>query len=88
MLNKLYQDSASMVWNGNPVQGSEKIQQFLDKLPISVHTVDSLDGQPIPCKLMNRAHHLNSQTFVLFTKSSHFKWLLAFDFNNILSFNS
>ncbi|XP_072040251.1 NTF2-related export protein 2-like [Amphiura filiformis] len=51
VLNKLYQDSASMVWNGNPVQSSAKIQQFLDKLPISEHTVDSLDSQPIPPEL-------------------------------------
>ncbi|XP_038056179.1 NTF2-related export protein 2-like [Patiria miniata] len=48
LLNKLYMDSATMVWNGNPLQGSEAILKFLDQLPTSDHTIDTLDCQPIP----------------------------------------
>ncbi|XP_033631601.1 NTF2-related export protein 2-like [Asterias rubens] len=51
LLNKLYMDTATMVWNGNPLEGGEAIIKFLDQLPTSEHTIDSLDCQPIPAAI-------------------------------------
>ncbi|XP_072170931.1 NTF2-related export protein 2-like [Diadema setosum] len=48
LLGKLYLDSATMVWNGNGVSGSAGIMEFFEKLPVTEHTVDTLDCQPIP----------------------------------------
>ena len=48
LLNKLYLDTATTVWNGNPLEGSEAILKFLDQLPTTEHTIESLDCQPIP----------------------------------------
>ncbi|KAJ8028691.1 NTF2-related export protein 1 [Holothuria leucospilota] len=47
LLDKLYMDTARMVWNGNVLEGSKKIIEFLENLPVSVHTIDLLDCHPI-----------------------------------------
>lgn len=46
-INKFYTDAATLVWNGNPVQGSNDIGIFLSALPDSNFTIRSLDAQPI-----------------------------------------
>ena len=44
---KLYHDSASLVWNGNSVNGREKILEFFKNLPISETNLSTLDAQPV-----------------------------------------
>lgn len=47
-LEKLYHESANLVWNGNPVNGREKILEFFSKnLPISETNLSTLDAQPV-----------------------------------------
>lgn len=48
VISKLYDDNASLVWDGNAVVGKEAILKFHENLPSSVHTVDSIDAQNIP----------------------------------------
>jgi len=50
LVSKMYTDHASMVWNGEPLQGQSEIAKFIEKLPESEHTIRSLD-----------AHHVNEQ---------------------------
>lgn len=40
-------ETAVLVWNGNPINGNEEIQKYLEKLPSSEHTLLSVDTQPI-----------------------------------------
>ena len=47
VLAKLYLESATLVWNGNAVNGAANITKFMENLPTSVHLVDALDAQPI-----------------------------------------
>ncbi|XP_033743790.1 NTF2-related export protein 2-like isoform X2 [Pecten maximus] len=47
LIQKLYLDSAALVWNGTPVNGLEKILKFFETLPTSEHSLDSLDCQPL-----------------------------------------
>lgn len=47
VLDKLYMETATMVWNGNLVEGSKEIVKFLETLPVSEHTIDLLDCHPI-----------------------------------------
>lgn len=47
LLQKLYLDSATVVWNGNAVKGLEEIIKFYDTIPTSEHNLDSLDCQPL-----------------------------------------
>ncbi|XP_052720887.1 NTF2-related export protein 2-like isoform X2 [Crassostrea angulata] len=51
MLNKLYLDTATMVWNGNGLSGLENIQKYLEGLPVTEHRMESLDCQPISDKV-------------------------------------
>ncbi|XP_064637260.1 NTF2-related export protein 2-like [Lineus longissimus] len=46
-LQKLYMDSAILVWNGNKVTGVSDILSFYENLPSCEHTIDSVDCQPI-----------------------------------------
>ncbi|XP_041462776.1 NTF2-related export protein 2-like [Lytechinus variegatus] len=68
LLGKLYLESATMVWNGNPVSGSAEITKFFDKLPVSEHRVDTLDCQPIPTEVTD------NQTSVLVITSGKVKF--------------
>lgn len=45
---KLYLDSAQLVWNGGGVDGAGGIVKFLENLPTTDHTIQSVDAQPIP----------------------------------------
>ncbi|XP_050675395.1 NTF2-related export protein [Leptidea sinapis] len=47
LTSKLYLDTGLLVWNGNGITGSSKIQKFLMDLPASNHCVKTLDAQPI-----------------------------------------
>lgn len=40
-------DTALLVWNGTGSVGKDQIQKFLEALPTSQHTVNSLDAQPV-----------------------------------------
>lgn len=40
-------DGAILIWNGNGVAGKDKIQKFWTDLPLSKHTVQMFDAQPI-----------------------------------------
>lgn len=47
-MDKLYLDTASLTWNGNPVEGKKDITSFLQtKIPKTDHHIQSLDGQPV-----------------------------------------
>ncbi|XP_023345329.1 NTF2-related export protein 2 [Eurytemora carolleeae] len=47
-IDKLYLDTATLAWNGNPVDGINSIKSFLlDRLPKTSHYVNSLDSQPV-----------------------------------------
>ena len=54
-------DTATMVWNGNPLEGGEAIIKFLDQLPTSEHTIDSLDCQPIPGTIRKSLNKTNTR---------------------------
>lgn len=47
VISKLYLDTGLLVWNGNGINGNEKIQKFLMDLPASSHNLKTLDAQPI-----------------------------------------
>ncbi|XP_034254822.1 NTF2-related export protein [Thrips palmi] len=46
-LSRHYMDTALLVWNGTGSVGKDQIQKFLEALPTSQHTVNSLDAQPV-----------------------------------------
>ncbi|PIK54297.1 putative NTF2-related export protein 2 [Apostichopus japonicus] len=68
VLDKLYMETATMVWNGNLVEGSKEIVKFLETLPVSEHTIDLLDCHPIlGYDKMCRAEVLIHLRFLLYT---------------------
>ncbi|XP_057341967.1 NTF2-related export protein [Microplitis mediator] len=44
---RLYLDTAQLIWNGNGIEGKEEIQKFWISLPVSNHSISSLDAQPV-----------------------------------------
>ncbi len=46
-MDKLYLDTAQLLWNGNAVQNKDNISKFLAELPTSEFQVQSLDTQPL-----------------------------------------
>ncbi|XP_073455473.1 NTF2-related export protein 2 [Aquarana catesbeiana] len=46
-LTKLYMDTATLVWNGNPISGQEALIEFFDMLPSSEFQVNMFDCQPV-----------------------------------------
>ena len=47
-VEKMYHENATLVWNGNAVDGVVNIQKFLiEKIPKSSTFVQSLDAQPV-----------------------------------------
>lgn len=46
-MSKLYLETGLLVWNGNGVSGSERIQKFYLDLPASDHSITTLDAQPM-----------------------------------------
>ena len=47
LLIKLYGDASIALWNGNPIETSSSIFQFLSQLPASKHEISSIDAQPV-----------------------------------------
>ncbi|XP_053130362.1 NTF2-related export protein 2 isoform X3 [Hemicordylus capensis] len=47
VLTKLYLDTATLVWNGNAVSGSEALANFFAMLPSSEFQVSTCDCQPV-----------------------------------------
>lgn len=47
LMSRLYLDDGLLVWNGNGSNGKENIQKFFHDLPVSEHTIVTLDAQPI-----------------------------------------
>ncbi|RZB41724.1 NTF2-related export protein [Asbolus verrucosus] len=47
LMSRLYLDSGLLAWNGNGINGNERIQKFFIDLPTSDHTINTLDAQPI-----------------------------------------
>ncbi|KAI8483860.1 NTF2- export protein 2 [Branchiostoma belcheri] len=76
VLNKLYLDTANVVWNGNVVKGPQEITKFHDNLPHSEHTLITLDCQPLPDEATQ------GQATVLVTTSGTVK----FEGNNTMRF--
>ncbi|XP_031630885.1 NTF2-related export protein-like [Contarinia nasturtii] len=46
-MSRLYLDNAIAIWNGNGTTGKENIQKFFQDLPITEHTITTLDAQPV-----------------------------------------
>lgn len=46
-ISRLYLDTGTLAWNGNGINGSERIQKFFIELPTSSHQITTLDAQPI-----------------------------------------
>ncbi|XP_034962323.1 NTF2-related export protein 2-like [Zootoca vivipara] len=46
-LTKLYQDKATLVWNGNAVSGQAALAEFFEKLPSSDFQITTFDCQPV-----------------------------------------
>ncbi|XP_014246964.1 NTF2-related export protein [Cimex lectularius] len=47
LMNRLYLDAGSLIWNGNGTTGKDEIGKFLMELPVSEHKLFSLDAQKI-----------------------------------------
>ncbi|MEE6497044.1 hypothetical protein FKM82_002568 [Ascaphus truei] len=47
LLTKLYMDTATLVWNGNPISGQEALIEFFEMLPSSEFQVNMFDCQPV-----------------------------------------
>jgi len=43
----LFHESASLVWNGNHVQGKASVVNFLEQLPASETNLTCIDAQPV-----------------------------------------
>lgn len=49
-LNRFYMDSATIAWDGHGETGKDSIQKMLEGLPMTVHTLSTLDAQPVSSK--------------------------------------
>ncbi|XP_050417400.1 NTF2-related export protein 1 [Patella vulgata] len=47
LLKKLYEESATCVWNGNTFKGATDIVQFYESLPITQHNITSINAVPL-----------------------------------------
>ncbi|KAL1131080.1 hypothetical protein AAG570_012317, partial [Ranatra chinensis] len=47
LIQRMYMDTGVLVWNGNGTTGKEAIGKFLMELPVSEHTLNTLDSQRI-----------------------------------------
>lgn len=59
-------DTATLIWNGNGVEGKDQIQTFWTELPSSEHSVITLDAQPITGELPSN----NTELFNLIAYSA------------------
>uniref|UniRef100_A0A803KFD7 NTF2-related export protein n=1 Tax=Xenopus tropicalis TaxID=8364 RepID=A0A803KFD7_XENTR len=46
-LIKLYTDTATLVWNGNPISGQDSLVEFFEMLPSSEFQVNMFDCHPV-----------------------------------------
>lgn len=46
----MYMDTATLIWNGNGVEGKDNIQKFWTDLPPFQHAINTLDAQPLTSK--------------------------------------
>jgi len=46
-VNKLYLDSALLVYNGNGFTGADSISKFIKDMPKTKHNITTIDAQPI-----------------------------------------
>ncbi|KAJ9452421.1 NTF2-related export protein [Diplonema papillatum] len=81
-LSKLYHETATTIWNGEPV-GRNEIDQLLAKIPSSKHVIASLDVQPIQdschfllsvhgkCSYAGSVHRSFHQQFVAWKEEVH-----------------
>ncbi|CAL1538214.1 unnamed protein product [Lymnaea stagnalis] len=60
---KIYQDKATVVWNGNAVSGTEEITKFFDSLPQSEFVTEGMDTQPIGAGIQNEGSNAIMVTF-------------------------
>ena len=44
---KLYHDNAYLIWNGNQINGKDKVFELYKNLPISETTLNTLDAHPV-----------------------------------------
>jgi hypothetical protein len=47
MLSQLYGNQSILLWNGNPQQGAQAINEFYQKFPTCKHEITSYDAQPL-----------------------------------------
>ncbi|XP_060822581.1 NTF2-related export protein [Bombus pascuorum] len=47
LISRLYLDTATLIWNGNGIEGKDNIQKFWTDLLPSDHSILTLDAQPI-----------------------------------------
>ncbi|XP_008564886.1 PREDICTED: NTF2-related export protein 2 [Galeopterus variegatus] len=67
-LTRLYQDTATLIWNGNVVTGMQALTNFFEMLPSSEFQVNMLDCQPV------HEQAAQSQTTVLVVTSGTVKF--------------
>ncbi|KAJ8298165.1 hypothetical protein KUTeg_024696 [Tegillarca granosa] len=63
VLQKLYLDTATLVWNGNCINGQTDIVNFYQKLPTTEHKLESLDCQPLPDEVSSGQMTIIVKTF-------------------------
>lgn len=79
-IGKIYQDEATLVWNGNPYKGNAEIVKFFNTLPTSDHTVEAMDTQPLIASLVG-LDSKNSTILISFYGKVKFKELPTKLFN-------
>ncbi|VDK18400.1 unnamed protein product [Anisakis simplex] len=89
-VNFLYTDSATLLWNGNLIQGIDNIAQFWESVPNTEHSISSLNCQmgseevngcipiivlSVGTVVIGGLSHAFSQTFVLVIDDGKYKIL-------------
>jgi len=46
-IDGFYKENSAILWNGNPFSGITQFKEFILKLPVTTHTVQTFDCQPI-----------------------------------------
>ncbi|XP_072482848.1 NTF2-related export protein 2 [Notamacropus eugenii] len=77
MMPRLYLDTATLLWNGNVVNGQENLIKFFDALPASEFQINVVDCQPV-----HEQATRNQVTVLVVTCGT-----VKFDGNKMRSFN-
>lgn len=86
-MNFLYTEGATLVWNGNVIQGTDAIAKFFEQLPHSSHSISSLDCQfldgsdpthplvvlSVGTVILGQMAHAFTQTFILILDDEKYK---------------